>query len=140
MNGRAVDNLDFDVGDLMESGAAVTLVTYRPSPDQAVLVVAANDVAAVEHHLRPQLHDRLCIVPSRWSRADIDGVSHQLREAWDRWRLFGVGETADENAQACVVAQLTRVTSEIADWAESQPNGLLVLRPWLSPALPRGTG
>jgi hypothetical protein len=41
MNGRQRDNLDVDLGDLKETGAAVTVVTFRPGADQAVLVVAA---------------------------------------------------------------------------------------------------
>jgi hypothetical protein len=65
MNGRQVDNLDFDLGDLEDTGAAVTTVIFRPSADQAVLVVAATDIATVEARLRPQLPDRLCVLPSR---------------------------------------------------------------------------
>ena len=46
-------NLDFDLGDLSDSGAAVMVVLFRPGAGQAVLVVAAADPEAVEARLRP---------------------------------------------------------------------------------------
>ena len=61
------ENLHVDLGDLEETGAAVTVVIFRPSTDQALLVIAAGDIAAVEAQLRPQLADRLCVVASRWT-------------------------------------------------------------------------
>jgi hypothetical protein len=39
----------------------------RPGKYQAVLVVAAADLAAVGACLRPQLGTSLCVVPSRWT-------------------------------------------------------------------------
>jgi hypothetical protein len=58
---------------LRETGAAVAVTVFRPSEDQAVLVVAAADPEAVEAQLRPQLGQLLCVVPStpghqRWFR------------------------------------------------------------------------
>ena len=47
-HGEPDHNLDFDLGDLQTSGAAVSIVIFRPSSDQAVLVVAASNVDAVE--------------------------------------------------------------------------------------------
>jgi hypothetical protein len=43
-----VGNLDFNPGDFEDTGAAVAVTTFRPSEDQAVLVVAAADQDAVE--------------------------------------------------------------------------------------------
>lgn len=63
-SGRGVHNLDYDLGDLEDTGAAVAVTTFRPSEDQAVLVVAAADRDAVEAQLRPQLGDLLCVVTS----------------------------------------------------------------------------
>jgi hypothetical protein len=42
-------NFHVDVDDLEQTGAAVMVTVFRPSPRQAVLVVAAADVAAVEN-------------------------------------------------------------------------------------------
>jgi hypothetical protein len=56
---------NYDLGDLTDTGAAVTVTTFRPSDDQGVLVVAAADTDAVEARLRPQLGELLCVVASR---------------------------------------------------------------------------
>ncbi len=76
--GRGEHNLDYDLGDLTDTGAAVAVTTFRPSEDQAVLVVAAADRDAVEARLRPQLGDLLCVVTSRWTRAELDAVRAHL--------------------------------------------------------------
>jgi hypothetical protein len=134
MNGRYPDNLDFDAGDLKETGAAVTIVTFRPSRHQAVLVVAAADPQAVEGRLRPQLGPRLCVVPSRWTKREIDVVHGHLRDRWADWNIYHLAVETLEDAQARVTAKLTRVLPEIAAWAASLPPGILKLDSWLLPA------
>ena len=132
-HGEPDHNLDFDLGDLQTSGAAVSVVIFRPSSDQAVLVVAASNVDAVETALRPQLPDRLCVVPSRWTRAQLDEVHAHLDEHWDDWTLDIIGPHADERAQPSIHVELVRVTAALADWADALPTGLLTLWPSLSP-------
>src|SRR5262249_33530797 len=132
---RGVDpngNLTFDLRDLLISGAVVGVVTFRPSTYQAVLVVAATDIDAAEAVLRPQLSDRLCIVPSRWTRTRLDDVRAHLYAHWDDWNLQVVGEATDEHAQLSVYVQLRRVSAAIADWADTLPEGLLRLEPSLT--------
>jgi hypothetical protein len=133
MNGRYTDNLEFDLGDLEETGAAVTVVIFRPGENQAVLVVAAADPAAVEARLRPQLGQRLCVVPSRWSKRDLDLVRGHLHDHWDDWNLLGLGVTASEEAQAQVTAKLARMLPQTATWAATLPPGIVSLDPWLVP-------
>lgn len=127
-------NLDFDLGDLPDSGAAVMVVMFRPGAGQAVLVVAAADPEAVEARLRPQLGRRLCVVPSRWTKHEIEAVRGHLRRHWEDWNIYQSGVTASEDAQALVTASLTRVLPEVAAWAATLPAGLLNLTPWLVPA------
>ena len=107
-------NLDFDLGDLSDSGAAVMVVMFRPGAGQAVLVVAAADPEAVEARLRPQLGQRLCVVPSRWTKDEIEAVRGHLRHHWQDWNIYQFGVTASEDAQALVTASLTRVLPEVA--------------------------
>jgi hypothetical protein len=45
-----------------------------------VLVVVVGDVAAVEARLRLQLGELLCIVPSRWSKTQLDAVRDCLHD------------------------------------------------------------
>lgn len=134
MNGHQVDNLDFDIGDLQERGAAVTVTVFRPSSDQAVLVVAASDIAAVEHQLRPQLRDRLCVVSSRWTQNQLVRARDHLEKRRELWGIFMIGGDHDEEGQASVTAALIRVTQEITDWVAGEPDGLVELRPWLVPS------
>src|SRR6266568_3794381 len=71
--GRGVHNLDYDLGDLADTGAAVAVTTFRPSEDQAVLVVAAADRDAVEARLRPQL-GRVLPDIADWAASLPDGI------------------------------------------------------------------
>ena len=127
-------NLDFDLGDLSDSGAAVMVVIFRPGTGQAVLVVAAADPATVEARLRPQLGERLCVVPSRWTKHDIDAVSGHLHRHWEDWNIYQSAVAASEDGQAFVTASLTQMLPEIAAWAATLPAGILTLKPWLVPA------
>lgn len=134
MNGSDRDNLAFDVGDLEETGAAVTVVIFRPSADQAMLVVAAADPEAVEAQLRPQLGQRLCAVGSRWTKHDLDSVRGHLLAHWKDWNIHSLCVAISEDAQALVAADLARVLPQTATWAAAQPPGLLSLNPCLVPA------
>jgi hypothetical protein len=129
--GRGEYNLDYDLGDLADSGAAVAVTTFRPSEDQAVLVVAAADRDAVEAQLRPQLGDLLCVVTSQWTKAELDAVRTDLHAHWEEWNIYGLGPSNGEDGQTRMAAQLTRVLPEIADWAISLAPGILALEPWL---------
>jgi hypothetical protein len=127
------DNLECDLGDLEETGAAVSVTIFRPGPDQAVLVVAAADEAAVERQLRPQLGTRLCVVPSRWTKSQVDEVTSVLFRQMREWTLRTFGQGADENGQVFVHIRLFRVLPDTAQWATGVPDGLLEIEPVLTP-------
>jgi hypothetical protein len=124
---------DLDFGDLESSGAIVHPVIFRPSADQEVLVVAATDVDAATQQLFPQLPHQLCVVPSRFTSAQLDEVRDVLRAHWRQWRLESFGTSADAQAQPYITAQLFRVTADMAEWADTLPAGLLRLNPALRP-------
>jgi len=126
--------LHYDIGDLRVTGALIVLTLFRPAQHKAVLVVAAADRAAVEARLRPQLGDCLCVVPSRWTRAELDSVTSHLHDRHDEWHAYRWGPSSTQDGQPYLTASLTRVLPEIAAWAASLPDGLLVLEPWLLPA------
>jgi hypothetical protein len=128
--------LDYDLGDLQDSGAAVAVTLFRPSEHQAVLVVAASDQAAVEQRLRPQLGALLCVVASRWTKAQLDETRDYLRDRHEQWHLLQWGPQHTEDGQARMTARLVRVLPEIAAWAGSLPEGILALDPWLTPQQP----
>jgi hypothetical protein len=126
--------LSYDLGDLADTGAAVAITVFHPGSNQAVLVVAAADLAAVEARLRPQLGNSLCAVPSRWTKDQLDDVRDQLHQRWQQWNLYQLGPQHSEDGQAHITARLVRVLPEIATWAASLPSGLVAPEPWLTPA------
>ena len=80
----------------------------RPSEDRAVLVVAASDQAAVEARLRPQLGVLLCVVPSRWTKAQLDEIRDYLRERHGQRQLLGSGPHHTDDGQARMTARAWR--------------------------------
>jgi hypothetical protein len=124
----------YDIGDLRVTGALIVLTLFRPAKNKAVLVVAAADRAAVEARLRPQLADCLCVVPSRWTRAELDSVTSHLHDRHDERNAYQCGPSSTQDGQPYITASLTRVLPETAAWAASLPDGLLVLKPWLLPS------
>jgi hypothetical protein len=133
---RHGDHLRFDLGDLRDTGAAVEVTVFRPGQDQEVLVVAAADPHAVEARLKPQLGERLCVVASKWTTAELGAVRAHLHAHHRVWDLLQLGQSTDEDGQACIVAKLMRVLPEIASWAASLPAGIVSFDPWLRPAYP----
>jgi hypothetical protein len=125
--------LRFDMNDVRDVEAVVSVTVFHPSPEQEVLVVAATDPAAVEARLRPQLGARLRVVPSRWTRAELDAVRSQLDARRRSWNLLRLGRSADEDGQARIAVKLARVLPEIALWDASIPAGIVSFDPWLEP-------
>jgi hypothetical protein len=125
--------VSYDLGDLRLTGAAVAVSIARPGPNRAVLVVAAGDVAAVEARLRPQLGESLCVVPTQWTKAQLDTVGDYLHHQWKPWGLYGLGLRITDDGQPHMGARLVRVLPEIAAWAAKLPHGILLLEPWLMP-------
>jgi len=125
--------LSYDPGDLTSTGAATAMTLFRPGTNQAVLVVAAADLAAVETRLRPQLGKSLCVVPSRWTQHQLDAVRDHLDQHSRQWNLLQLGPQHGEDGQPHIAAHLVRVLPEIAIWAASLPSGIVALEPWLTP-------
>jgi hypothetical protein len=87
---------------------------FHPGENQAVLVVATADLAAVEAWLRPQLGASLCVVPSRWTKNQLDGVRDHLDQGSQQWDLLQLGPQHAEDGQPHIAARLVRVLPEIA--------------------------
>jgi hypothetical protein len=64
-----------DLDALHDTSAAVAVTVFRPGENQAVLVIAASGMAAVETRMRPRLGQSPRIVASRWSVNDLDAAS-----------------------------------------------------------------
>jgi hypothetical protein len=125
---------DYELRDLEETGQIVAQTIFQPAENRPVLVVAAADVHAVEAILRPQLGDSLCVVPSRWTKDQLEAIRGDLEENSDRWSLREMGPRHLEDGQVRLRASLTRILPEIAEWAAPLPEGILDLDPWLRPS------
>jgi hypothetical protein len=131
---RGGPELSRDLDDLAGTGAAVAVTWFRPGENQPVLVVAAADPATVEARLRPRFGGSLCVVPSRWTKAQLDDVASQLHQRMQQWNLYQLGRQHTGDGQACIGARLVRVLPQIAAWAGSLPPGIVAFEPWLLPA------
>lgn len=125
----SVDGLDH----LKDSGAAVAVTMFRPSPTQVVLVVAAEDPPAVHAALAPQAGARLCVVKSRFSRPQVDAARDELVRRMDTDLIWATGETSDEQGQPVVTVDVARLGTDLAAWIADQPEGLVRVRAWLAP-------
>jgi hypothetical protein len=121
----------------------VTVALLRPSPDSVLLGVAASDAAAArraEQALRPAYGERLCVVVSRYSRAQVTAAQAMVDVASPEGARLGVfggaGEGVGEDLQVEVGYDVVMTTEELAGRAGQHPDGLVVLRPWLTPAAP----
>lgn len=134
--GRTDEELGFDLEALFSSGVVVTAVPFRPSPDQVVLVVAASDVAAAAAPLAVQLPGRFCVVASRYSKELVDDVAATLRANARSWQLevWSGGPRVDDEGQPYLRVSLFRVSAAMAAWADTLPDGVLRLRPAITPA------
>jgi hypothetical protein len=126
--------LRFDMNDLRDVETVVQVTVFRPGPGQEVLVVAATDPAALRALLQPRLGTRLCVLPSRWTRAELEAVRRDLQSRHRAWKLLRLSQSADADGQAHIAAELARVPVEAASWAASMPAGIVSLNPWLRPA------
>jgi hypothetical protein len=124
-------------------GDVVTVALLRPSPDSVLLGVAASDAAAARRAvqaLRPAYGERLCVVVSRYSRAQVTAAQAMVDVASPEAARLGVfagaGEGVGEDLQVEVGYDVVMTTEELAGRAGQHPDGLVVLRPWLTPAAP----
>jgi hypothetical protein len=128
---RAVPELE----SLRASGAIAVDRWMCEDGGAVVLIVAASDVELVHAVLDPRLPRRLCVIASRYSTEHVREVRDVLRGRGYEWGVqicSPAGLAADGQPHAH--ADLLRVSDDIADWADTLPDGLLDLRPIMTPA------
>jgi hypothetical protein len=129
----AVDE-NLDVGDLQELDDSITaLAVFRPSSTQVVLVIASTEPSRLRSQLRSRFGPRLCVIASRWTKAQVHDTAAHLRTNMDRWQIYVTGESVTEDGQTLVQADSVRVVPEMIDWARPLPDGLVRIAPWLAP-------
>lgn len=124
-----------DAAQLRDSGLIVRESWLRTPEGALVLRVAAADPDAVEIVLGPRLPGRLCVVRSRYSKAQVDDVESMVDRHAQDWGFehWSTGNL-DPWCQPHADASLTRVGDDLAAWADTLPEGLLTLDPAIVPA------
>jgi len=124
---------DDGLAALRASGGAVHITMFSPVGGGQVPVVCASNPELAESRLRPVCGQRLCVVPSRYSQAQVDAVRADIHRHFQDWQVYFCGLTSGEHGQILMTLSLVRLTPDIAAWAEKVPAGLLAVDPWLVP-------
>lgn len=121
-------------------GDVVTIALLRPFPDSVLMGVSAVDEAAAsraEQALRPAYGTRLCVVVSRFTRAQVTAAQAETPVGGEEGTRLGVmggaGEGVSDDLQVEVGYDVVLVTDELQQRADRHPPGLIALRPWLVP-------
>lgn len=116
----------------------VEIAYLRPFPDSVLLGVIALDEAArdaIEEGLRPAYGVRLCVVVSRYTRAQITAAQQDVTPQNDELQAEGLyaggGNGVTDDLQVVVRASAVLVTEKVQTAVERHPAGLVELEPWL---------
>jgi len=111
----------------------VQVTMFSPPGRGQVPVISASDPELAESKLRPVCGQRLCVVPSRYTQAQVDAVRADIHSHFQDWQAYSSGLTSGEDGQIVVTLSLVLLTPAIAAWAEQVPDRLLAPNPWLVP-------
>lgn len=121
--------------ELRDAGQIVRDEWLRTGNGALILRVAASDVDAVEAVLAPQLPRRRYVVKSRYTAAQLHEVEAMFAAHYDQWGFESFScVNLDARCQPYAEATLTRVSRDLAEWADTLPDGLLALTPAMTPA------
>lgn len=120
--------------ELEDDPAVVGVTMARPSPTQVVLVVVSTEPDRIRELLRERYQSRLCVVTSRWTRAQVQGVQAHMEARMGGWQIYQTGQTIGEDFQVRFEVEAVQVVPEFAEWVSTVPDGLLQARAWLVPA------
>jgi len=132
-SGDTPDGFGAELAALTASGVAIQVTMFSPPGRGQVLVISASDSELAESKLRLVCGQRLCVVPSRYTQAQVDAVRADIHSHFQDWQVYSSGLTSGEDGQIVVTLSLVRLTPAIAAWAEQVPDRLLGLSPWLVP-------
>jgi hypothetical protein len=131
---HGAEDENLDLHDFPHDDEALVAVSlFRPSARQVVVVIATTEPDRLERELRPRFGQRLCIVASPWTTAQVDAVTDALRTNMGAWRLYRTGPVVTAAGQAQASADAVLVTEQFAAWAAEIPDDLLEVNAWLTP-------
>jgi len=117
--------------------AIIAPAMLRPSATQVIAyVLTAGDPAPIRAALQPLYGKRFCAAQSDYTAAQISAALNSLditAPALTDAGGISTGQTMTPRGQICVEIDLSFVTPTVAAIATAQPDGLVLLRPWLVP-------
>ena len=118
--------------ELRTSGLIATARVYYPAVDAGAFVVCAYDPAHVTKLLAADGPRRnVCVIPSRYTQAEIDRALQDIQENFYRWQLFKESDRTSNSGQRTILLMPVRLLPEMAAWALTVPEGLVQIDPWL---------
>ena len=126
---RASDRMDelFDDGSVLWR-VDVPVRTREDAPTRCTFVLA-SDVNRARRILGPLHTNSLVIQQSSYSRAQIERTQASLSHA--PWPFHAAGQGLGPTGEIEVRVYVPYLTSELVQWAESAPHGLVAFRPWI---------
>lgn len=91
--------------------------------------VLASDAERARKILGPLYSHSLVVQASSYSRDQIDRAQASLAQA--RWFFYAAGQGLSSTGDIEIRVHVPHLTTELVRWAESQPEGLIALRPWI---------
>jgi hypothetical protein len=75
--------------------------------------------------------DAVCVVPSRWTTEQVTSVRAQVDQLFATGMIYQGGTTSSADGRALVHARAVRASSELVNWGNPIPEGLLHVASWL---------
>lgn len=114
----------------------------RPKPGHAVLVVAAVGAARVTADLRAAYGSWICVVESKYTKAQVAATREAMSELWQSDGLGAgnsgtscCGYTGSPDGQVKIGMEVDFPTPEIDAFVAAQPEGLVKVEYWLAPVV-----
>jgi len=117
-----------------KSGALLSLESFQRRDGTHRFVAVARDEEAVAAALGPVYDGALTVVPTRWTRAELDEASQSLLSAAEGLVLW-FGEWQNEHHELVFRATVKYVTEEIATAFNRAPRGAVELLAFIQPQL-----
>ncbi|MFL6140208.1 MAG: hypothetical protein ACJ74O_20735 [Frankiaceae bacterium] len=112
----------------------VAISQARPEPGVTVVIVATTDVAQTERDLGAYART-LCVVASRYTRAQFQSTTHAMQGLMARWPgpygIYEAGSSVRPDGQPVVQVKVVHDSARLRRVVSRQPAGLVDVQPWL---------
>lgn len=126
---------DYQAFEQEHPGEVASLVLFRPTDSRPVLVLVVQHPDVVRAAL-PADPATVCIVPSRYTAAQIEAARHDMDALMlpkGGHGVWSAGAGAAESGQLLLTVEAAMVTEPLRSLVLDAPAGLVQVDPWLRP-------